>query len=178
MSRRSALPGAAELFRSTGEQEELVPVPPPAARAASDAGDSGDDVGSAPARPGPSRAQRLLDEPAPGPTAVPLADHDDPAAPGDRAEAAAGAAGRRGRATASGPGRSGPTGRERHDEKITVYVSVDELLDLERARLSLRGDHGLAVDRGRIVREALAVVLADLELKGTSSTLVQRLRSR
>ena len=30
----------------------------------------------------------------------------------------------------------------------------------------LRGDHGLAVDRGRIVREAVAVVLADLEAKG------------
>jgi hypothetical protein len=88
--------------------------------------------------------------------------------------------GERGRpgARASRSTRSGPTGRERHDEKITVYVSVEELLDLERARLSLRADHGLAVDRGRIVREALAVVLADLEAQGDASTLVQRLRSR
>jgi len=73
-------------------------------------------------------------------------------------------------------GRTGPTGRERHDEKITVYVSPAELLDLEAARLNLRGTHGLAVDRGRIVREAVAVVLADLEAKGEDSILVRRLR--
>jgi hypothetical protein len=73
-------------------------------------------------------------------------------------------------------GRHGPTGRERHDEKITVYVSPAELLDLESARLTLRGTHGLAVDRGRIVREAVAVVLADLEAKGEDSILVRRLR--
>lgn len=72
----------------------------------------------------------------------------------------------------------GPSGRERHEEKITVYVSPDELFDLERARLSLRGEHGLAVDRGRIVREALAVIVADLEAKGESSILVRRLRGR
>ena len=71
-----------------------------------------------------------------------------------------------------------PTGRERHDEKITVYVSAEELLDLEQARLTLRADHGLAVDRGRIVREALAVVLADLDAEGDASTLVRRLRGR
>ena len=72
--------------------------------------------------------------------------------------------------------RRAPTGRERHDEKITVYVSPSELLDLESARLTLRGTHGLAVDRGRIVREAVAVVLADLEAKGEDSILVRRLR--
>jgi len=69
-----------------------------------------------------------------------------------------------------------PTGRERHDEKITVYVSPEELVDLERSRLTLRAEHALAVDRGRIVREALAVVLADLEAKGADSILVRRLR--
>jgi hypothetical protein len=69
-----------------------------------------------------------------------------------------------------------PTGRERHDEKITVYVSPTELVDLERARLTLRAEHGLGVDRGRIVREALAVVLADLEAKGGDSILVRRLQ--
>ena len=36
----------------------------------------------------------------------------------------------------------------------------------------LRGEHGLAVDRGRIVREAVAVVLADLESRGDASILV------
>jgi hypothetical protein len=70
----------------------------------------------------------------------------------------------------------GPSGREKHDEKITVYVSPEELLALEHARLDLRAVHGLAVDRGRIVREAVAVVLADLEAKGADSIIVRRLR--
>ena len=69
-----------------------------------------------------------------------------------------------------------PTGREKHDEKITVYVSPAELIALEHARLDLRAQHGLAVDRGRIVREAVAVVLADLEAKSGDSILVRRLR--
>ncbi len=68
-----------------------------------------------------------------------------------------------------------PSGRVRHDEKMTVYVTADELLDIEHARLTLRRHHGLAVDRGRLVREALALVLADLETQGTDSALVQRL---
>ena len=68
-----------------------------------------------------------------------------------------------------------PSGRVRHDEKMTVYVTADELLDLEHARLALRRDHGLAVDRGRLVREAVALVLADLEERGLDSLLVQRL---
>lgn len=74
--------------------------------------------------------------------------------------------------------RSRPTGRERHEEKITVYVSAEELFDLEHSRLVLRGEYGLAVDRGRIVREAVAVVLADLEQRGEASILVRRLRGR
>ena len=69
-----------------------------------------------------------------------------------------------------------PSGRERHDEKITVYLSPDELFDLDQARLSLRGDLGLAVDRGRIVRESIAVIIADLEAKGDQSILARRLR--
>ncbi len=68
-----------------------------------------------------------------------------------------------------------PSGRVRHDEKMTVYVTADELLDLEDARLALRRRHGLAVDRGRLVREAIALVLADLEEHGHDSLLVQRL---
>jgi hypothetical protein len=85
----------------------------------------------------------------------------DPSAP----EAAAGNRGRR------------PSGRVRHDEKMTVYVTADELLDLEHARLALRRDHGIAVDRGRLVREALAIVLADLERHGGGSDLVKRLEA-
>ncbi|MEI6648797.1 MAG: hypothetical protein WCO08_04040 [Actinomycetes bacterium] len=71
-----------------------------------------------------------------------------------------------------------PSGRERHDEKITVYISPEELYDLEQARLALRGDLGLAVDRGRIVRESLAIIIADLEAKGDQSILARRLRGR
>lgn len=77
----------------------------------------------------------------------------------------------------SGPAQGrDASGRQRHDEKITVYCSAHELLELESARLTLRAEHGIAVDRGRIVREALAVVLADLEANGPESMLVGRLR--
>ena len=67
------------------------------------------------------------------------------------------------------------SGRVRHDEKMTVYVTADELLDIEHARLDLRRRHGLGVDRGRIVRAAIAMALADLEAQGSDSPLVQRL---
>ena len=73
------------------------------------------------------------------------------------------------------PARRG-TPRQKHTSKITVYVSDEELLALEHARLALRGKHGLAVDRGRVVREAIAVVLADLDEHGEESVLVRRLR--
>ncbi|GAB3696331.1 hypothetical protein GCM10028793_19420 [Nocardiopsis oceani] len=68
-----------------------------------------------------------------------------------------------------------PSGRQRHDEKITVYVSGPELLALEQTRLSLRAEHGLSADRGRVVREAVALLLADFEEHGESSMLVRRL---
>jgi hypothetical protein len=74
------------------------------------------------------------------------------------------------------PQKSVRADRTRHDEKITVYLSADELLGLEGARLVLRGQHGVAADRGRIVREAVAVILADLEERGDESVLVRRLR--
>jgi hypothetical protein len=78
-------------------------------------------------------------------------------------------------ATQAEDDRRRPSGRVRHDEKITIYVTADELLDLEHARLELRRHHGLAVDRGRLVREAVALVLADLEEHGHDSMLVSRL---
>ncbi|CRK58001.1 FIG059443: hypothetical protein [Alloactinosynnema sp. L-07] len=68
------------------------------------------------------------------------------------------------------------TPRQKHNSKITVYVSDEELLALEHARLALRASHGLAVDRGRVVREAVAVILADLQDHGADSVLVRRLR--
>jgi hypothetical protein len=147
MSRRVPLPGADELFRSTGPAAvpEPDPVPPAPQNAAA-----------------PAVAPALVPPPA-----------GDPAEPG---EDDFGAAPVRRRPRPVGERR--PTGRERHDEKITVYCSAEELIDIERARLTLRGEHGLAADRGRIVREALAVVLADLDAKGEQSVLVRRLRGR
>lgn len=104
----------------------------------------------------PERSVRAVpDEPEERPDAV---DAADDAAPGDAR-----------RRTAS------PSGRVRHDEKMTVYLSSAELLALEHARLSLRSEHGLALDRGRLVREAIALVLADLEAAGAESALVRRL---
>lgn len=76
----------------------------------------------------------------------------------------------------TGPAQRG-SGRTRHEAKITVYVSNDELLAMEHARLSLRGAHELIVDRGRLVREAVAVLLADFDQHGEKSVLVQRLRA-
>ncbi len=72
----------------------------------------------------------------------------------------------------------GPSGRVRHDEKFTVYVTADELLDLDRTRLSLRAEHGLAVDRGRIVREAIHLAMESVAADGEDSPLVRRLRER
>ncbi len=68
-----------------------------------------------------------------------------------------------------------PSGRVRHDEKITVYVSSEELIALEQARLTLRAQHGVAVDRGRIVRAAISLVMAELEARGGDSGLVRAL---
>jgi hypothetical protein len=70
-----------------------------------------------------------------------------------------------------------PSGRVRHDEKMTVYVTSDELLDLEQARLVLRREHGLAVDRGRLVREAIHLALEDAAVNGAESALVRRLNA-
>ncbi len=188
MSRRPSLPGAAELFRSTGgsgEAPEPSPATPP------------------PARPAPGAAERLarLGAPREEPAAEPESERSAsvtplsgaaPAFTGLRPSPAATGfddelsdpelrrAPARIRQTRRQPLRGAadrrPSGREKHDEKITVYCSAEELFELERARLALRGDHGLVVDRGRIVREAVAVVLADLEAKGESSILVRRLR--
>ena len=76
------------------------------------------------------------------------------------------------------PPKRGPrtSGRVRHDEKITVYLSMDELHELDLARLQLNREHGVKVDRGRVVREAVAMLLADLADRGPDSQLVRRLR--
>lgn len=50
------------------------------------------------------------------------------------------------------------SGREPHAEKITVYLTEDELLSLEETKLALLRD-GIKVDRGHIVRAAIEVGL-------------------
>jgi hypothetical protein len=63
----------------------------------------------------------------------------------------------------------------KHDEKVTYYCTADDLMELEKTRLALRSDHGIAVDRGRIVRAALSYVLEDFEARADDSILLRRL---
>ncbi|MEV5202388.1 hypothetical protein [Streptomyces sp. NPDC053720] len=207
-----SLPGADELFRTTGgmglqasspadrrrKANGEARVPGPAGE--SDSGADGSGAEAAQAADGSSREEhsaadadaegsrsRDADRVAvaaqagrrpqqPAPTAAPPAGSP---ATSPAAQEAVPAAVQQQRRRGGGRGANRrPSGRERHDEKITVYVSAEELMDLEHARLVLRGEHGLAVDRGRIVREAVAVVLADLESRGDASILVRRLRGR
>ena len=158
MTRRPSLPGASELFRLTG----------PAAL---------DAAGPAPRPERPAAGQAEPDdaagrEAAGRETAGQVAAAREAAGQGAPGRAAAA----RPAGEAHGPRRG--TGRQKHSTKITVYVSDEELLALEHARLELRGEHGLAVDRGRVVREAIAIVLDDLEEHGGDSPLVRRLRER
>ena len=74
------------------------------------------------------------------------------------------------------PVRPVPAKAPKHDEKITFYCTGDDLMALERTRLSLRSEHGLGSDRGRIVRAALAHVLEDYEARGKDSILLRALR--
>ncbi|MEI8056994.1 MAG: hypothetical protein WCI29_06275 [Actinomycetes bacterium] len=159
MSRRATLPGADELFRRTGTDTRPDTTP-----------GSGTEAASAQAFAVPVAAPAEVSA-----AVVAGADLAMPAPVAAQASAELApvrATGRR----RTRPGDRRPTGRERHEEKITVYVSPEELVDLEQAKLVLRAQHGLAVDRGRIVREALVMVIADLEAKGEDSNLVRRLR--
>lgn len=70
---------------------------------------------------------------------------------------------------------SGPSGRIRHTEKMTVYLTSEELLALEQARLKLRAELGRTIDRGRLVRAALDYALGDLAERGTDSEIARRL---
>jgi hypothetical protein len=69
----------------------------------------------------------------------------------------------------------GPSGRVRHTEKMTVYLTSEELLALEQARLKLRAELGRTIDRGRLVRAALDYALGDLAERGTDSEIARRL---
>lgn len=70
------------------------------------------------------------------------------------------------------------SGRVKHDQKITVYFSSEELFALEDATLACKRAHGLKVDRGRLVRSAVALALADLAEHGADSDVVAALRSQ
>lgn len=191
MSRRVSLPGADELFRTTGGTGLQSSSPADRRRKANGEarvpGPAGENDPGA-ERPGTGAAEAAGGREEHTAADAEAAEPRGRGAEGDRGPAAGQPARRARRAapeTAPGVqpqrGRGAnrrPSGRERHDEKITVYVSAEELMDLEHARLVLRGEHGLAVDRGRIVREAVAVVLADLESRGDASILVRRLRGR
>lgn len=67
--------------------------------------------------------------------------------------------------------------RTRHTEKITVYLTADELARLEKLVCQIRHDVGIKVDRGRVVREALAMARDDVRGRGGKSALIGRLRS-
>ena len=163
MTRRPVLPGANELFRRTdtppveADVTELpslsTTVSSPALRGAA----RKDDV--QPLTLVPGGASAAGDE---------LAAFRTPGAPAPVSTPAIPTRGR--------PQKSVRADRTKHDEKITVYISAEELLALESARLSLRAQHGLAADRGRIVREAVAVLLKDLDERGEDSVLVRRLK--
>lgn len=156
MTRRVRLPGADELFRTTTSGAVLRP--------ASAAG-----VTSVAAA---AHAEDRL-------RAVPSVEQEPAAAqpsPGARRPAGRGVVAVGGTAEQPHGASRRSTGRQRHDEKITVYVSPEELLDLERVRIMLRAEYGIVVDRGRIVREAIALLLGDLEANEADSALVTRLR--
>jgi hypothetical protein len=161
VTRRPVLPGAAELFRRTdaAPAPEVTELPSISATVSSPA-----------LRGGAGRRGEDATEPAAPLTLVPGgADDADPLASFRRPAPAV---------TPVRPtrGKAQRSERVKHDEKITVYISAEELLALESARLTLRGQHGVAADRGRIVREAISVLLADLTERGEDSVLVQRLK--
>ena len=173
MTRRPVLPGASELFRRTDtppESPEVTELP------------SLSSTASSPALRGASAGRRGPQQPEEAQTSLPLTlvPGGAPAsAEGDQLAAFRAAPQAAPARPPAAPTRGRPVRRAervKHDEKITVYVSADELLALESARLALRAEHGVAADRGRIVREAVSVLLADLAERGEESVLVRRLR--
>ena len=166
MTRRPVLPGAAELFRRT---DTATPPPGPVTELST--------LAAAQASPA-LRGSRDADAPSTPAPAAPLALVPDVGGGAPRIVVDELAAHRATLPAAAPqpPRQRSEKNRTRHEEKITVYCSADELLALETARLTLRGQHGVAADRGRIVREAIAVLIADLEVHGEESVLVRRLR--
>ena len=75
----------------------------------------------------------------------------------------------------SAPAQTASKKAPKHDEKVTFYCTGSDLMALETARLRLRADYGVAADRGRIVRAALAYVLEDFEARSEDSVLLRKL---
>lgn len=71
-----------------------------------------------------------------------------------------------------------PAGRKapRHETKVTFYCTNADLTALDHARLTLRAEHGVGADRGKVVRAALNYVLEDFQARGEDSILLRRLR--
>ena len=152
MTRRPILPGASELFRRTDTPSvpEVTELP------------SLSSTTSSPALRG-SAAARRSEEPAEAQSAMPLT-----LVPGGAAERADDLASFRTPAPAAAPvappapvmqpripTRGRPTKRTertKHDEKITVYISADDLVALESARLSLRAQHDSLATETQVVR--------------------------
>ena len=78
-------------------------------------------------------------------------------------------------AKTSSPAETAAPKTPKHEEKVTFYCTPQQLMELEKARLALRGEHGVSADRGRIVRAALAYVLEDFEARGEDSILLRHL---
>ena len=156
MPRRVSLPGASELFRSTGTPERTDRHDPHAELRIADP----------PSDPTGADAEQQADRRA---EVASIDTGLNTAAPDTAAASAAHPARAAARETLPGNG----SGRVRHEEKITVYVSREELLALEEARLRLRAEFGLAIDRGRIVRQAISAAMADLAAHGPDSELVR-----
>ena len=98
-----------------------------------------------------------------------------PAAPADPEKAKPQNSEPQGKEKASRPVASG---RIRHDQKITVYFSSEELFALEDATLELKRRHGINLDRGRLVRTAVALALLDLAENGADSAVVAELNQK
>jgi hypothetical protein len=165
------LPGASELFRRTDTPPapEVTELPSVAATTSSPA------LRGSAAAPRRTASVPGVEEAMPGLTLVPAGADADPLASFRTPPPAAPPL------TPQPPrtrGKAVRAERTKHDEKITVYISAEELVALESARLTLRAEHGVAADRGRIVREAISVLLADLAESGEDSVLVRRLKGR
>jgi hypothetical protein len=171
VTRRPVLPGASELFRRTDTPPapEVTELPSVAATTSSPA------LRGSAAAPRRTASVPGVEEAMPGLTLVPAGADADPLASFRTTPPAAPPLAPQPPRTR---GKAVRAERTKHDEKITVYISAEELVALESARLTLRAEHGVAADRGRIVREAISVLLADLAESGEDAVLVRRLKGR